>query len=445
VRSRTQILSLALCGLLISLKADGRFPLSESLPETVFQILLVPYTLALVAAMAVFLRPDTLKGGPHRLAGVDPLRLAAALAILFEALTLVVLLWEARRFAPFGYRVNRSAVLAAGLVAVVALAFAARSKRPSRLLFTAMAAYAGSQLLSIACFPLHPERSDMLPLIVAACRRMLSGENPYGTYTLNHQVPLTYLPALWLSYLPIVALDLDPRFVHAAATIASLALAYAAAEDKQRAAGLCALFLLLPYLQYRHEIYLGPHWLALAGTAFLMARGRPLLAAASFGVGMAMSQFSWVVFPLLIAHLWLARGPREASQALGVAIVVFGALVGPFLLWTPAPFLHGIFGHWAETVNLTTANLSFFVVRFGSLTVLRWAQALATLALLAVATRRLTTLSECFGAMAIVLVGFILLNSIVWVYFFLTVLLLLVLAAVTDRGFVDTGSADLVS
>jgi hypothetical protein len=47
--------------------------------------------------------------------------------------------------------------------------------------------------------------------------------------------------------------------------------------------------------------------------------------------------------------------------------------------------------------------------------------------------------------MAIVLVGFILLNSIVWVYFFLTVLLLLVLAAVTDRGFVDTGSADLVS
>jgi len=55
---------------------------------------------------------------------------------------------------------------------------------------------------------------DMLPLVESALRSLFEGRNPYRVYFLSHDVPLTYLPVMWMTYLPAWVINLDIRWMN---------------------------------------------------------------------------------------------------------------------------------------------------------------------------------------------------------------------------------------
>ncbi len=436
-----RVVAFIACGLLVSVKADGRFPLPESLSETTFQLFLLPYTLALVGAVAAFLgahraAPLIERVLARRLLTVSPVTWALVGVVGFELLTLVVLRGAARRYAQFGYALPALALLALALPVGIALIAASWRGRADgvRLFVVASGAYLASQILSMTWFPLHSGRSDMLPLIAAAVRRLVTGANPYGLYEIPHSVPLTYLPGAWLPFVPAVAFGLDPRVVQSLTTLAALALLVFAAPPSRRSITGClaALFLFAPYVQYRHEIYLGTLWLSLALTAFLHARGLSRSLGLALGWAVATSQFVWVILPVYVVQLYRKDGARRTVFVAATSLATSLILAAPFLVLGPQEFGRGVFGHWERTLNVTTANLSYFVVQFASFDGLRLVQAAAWLAALIVALKRLRPADSPWGAMAAVLGVFVLFNSVVWVYFYLTVFFVMVMSVALD-------------
>ena len=68
-------------------------------------------------------------------------------------------------------------------------------------------------------FPMDVLRADMLFTIESQIRDFLSGADPYTatTFSTGRSVARTYLPGLWLSYLPLHVLGLDLRYLNLAA------------------------------------------------------------------------------------------------------------------------------------------------------------------------------------------------------------------------------------
>lgn len=439
--SKEALLAFALAGLLLSVKADGRFPLPASLPELELQLLLLPYTCAFVGTLvwSLFGTPRPIASGAagRALRRLDTRPLVLAVALIYEVLTALVLVWQARKYAPFGYRLDTGEMALAFAVPALGLGWLARTRSwtPGHLFVVSAVSYLAVGWLSLRSFPLTAGRSDMLPLIAAAGERLLQGESPYGLYALPHSVPLTYLPGLLLAYLPAVATGIDPRIVHMAATMlaATLALRVAPRQSRLQAAGVASAFMLLPYSQYRHEIYLGPHWMSLALMFLLLARDQALAASAVFGWSLAMSQFTWVLAPVYFVHLWKSRGPAVAILGAATALGVALAMVLPFLLWAPQEFLRGTFGHWEATVNLTTANVSYWLLRFLPIGAVRLLQCIAVAACTTLSWRSGGSLGATGRWMAVTLTAFVLLNPLIWVYFYLTVLFLALLALSAER------------
>jgi hypothetical protein len=106
----------------------------------------------------------------------------------------------------------------------------------------------------IARTPITATIADMLPLVQAACVRLASGTNPYGSaYAMPWELPLTLWPGLWLPYMVPHSLALDLRWVHIAvvvclATLFGLFIVRSTSDLTTRgqatlAASFCALFL----------------------------------------------------------------------------------------------------------------------------------------------------------------------------------------------------------
>ncbi len=379
---------------------------------------------------------------PAAVAGWRSLLLTAGVAL---AGSLAMFLLEAHGYLRFGYRLYPWAT--AGVFAAAALVLLApllRSSGAAPVLLAVLLAYAGVALLSIASFPLDARRSDMLPLLMAAGRDLLAGRDPYRLYRLpGETVFLTYLPGTVLAYLPAALLGFDPRLLSVAET-AALAVAIVAAARRRfrrQTAGLLGVWLLSPYLLYRHEIYTAPHWLALTLAMLLASRGRFGWAAAAFGVSMAMSQFSWVLFPFFWVYSLHRRGWRGAAAVLAGSLATAMALVAPFLLWGAQPMIYGVLSHWTHAgVNARPVNLSFLVAKVVGAGHLQLVQAavLAVLVASAAARRGCSTLAGCLRWMSAALVAFVLLNILVWGYFFLLAELLLLLYVVAANGWLVT-------
>lgn len=62
-------------------------------------------------------------------------------------------------------------------------------------------------------YPVDSAYGDMLPLIVSASEMLLGGEFPYVTHYVPWDLPLTFMPGLWLSYVPFVWSGIDPRWL----------------------------------------------------------------------------------------------------------------------------------------------------------------------------------------------------------------------------------------
>ena len=435
-RAAARTLAFALLLLLLNLQGDGlHLGDPTSLP---FQLRLLPVTLLALALLALTLFPAPLaqRLPAHLTHVLTGWRAPLLLATVFLALAVPLFLAEAHVYARFGYHLRPALAAPVFLVSLLALAshlLPRRAPTATRLALTLAAVVAAVSLLSLRSFPLALQRSDMLPLLAAANHTLLQHHDPYRLYTFpSETVLLTYLPGTLLAFLPTTALHLDLRLTNLFALLLFIPLTLAATRPSQRlrAVALLANFLLGPYLLYRHELYTPPHWLTLAAALLLAHAGRLRLAALLFGVSIALSQFSWILLPFFLLYLLQTHGPRAALKSFALSLLAAAALVLPFLLADSHAFLVGTLSHWSA-IGLTARpiNLSFFTAALVGPQHLPLVQlvVLAVLFLAALRTRACGTFAGTLRLMALALASFVLLNFLVWGYFFLLLELLILL------------------
>jgi hypothetical protein len=345
---------------IVSLVADGW---SRKSTEFTHQLFLLPVTVAFLWCLFKLLHGD---GQGRAIPWTS--RGALLLAWLFELEFAALYLYECRHFAAFGYQLRLWPAVGFLGGAVVLLALALRERVSAAYLFgAAMFASMAGLLLSILSFPLNYLRSDMLPVIVWADRSLLQHTDPYLTlHVADRLYDFPYLPGMMLAYYPFAFARLDLRFGSMAYLLGAAGLVYWAARRERRleVAALVALFLLCPFLQYRHELYLQPHWFTLVLVFVLMQRRHFAWAALAFGVSMAIYQFSWILFPFFLLYGLRRRGWGEVAKLTVLGAVGALLLTGPFLRSAShriASNTVGQWGHLARHANAEPINLSYWV------------------------------------------------------------------------------------
>ncbi len=428
--ARTLLFTLLL--LFLNLQADG-LPLGHG---RALQLRLLPFTALFCAGLLALLFPFRLEARlpPRLLRAFASWQTLVAVIAVFLLLAAALIFAEARVYARFGYHLHTRTLGAMVLLSLLALRSVLRPPASAaRLLAVLLAAYTALELFFLWSFPLAIERSDMLPLLAAANRTLLQHHSPYRLYTFaTESVVLTYLPGTLLAYLPATLLHLDLRLTNLAATLLLALLLFRATrpEHRLRASALLGLFLLGPYLLYRHELYTPPHWLALTAALLLAQQQRLRAAALLFGLSIAMSQFSWILLPFFLLFLLQAHGRHRAAEGLALALLTAALIVLPFVAADPPAFLLGVFSHWGA-IGLTArpVNLSFFTAALIGPRHLQLAQmaALALLFVTALRTKACCTFAGTLRVMVLALAAFTLLNLLIWGYFFLLLELLLLL------------------
>jgi hypothetical protein len=229
------------------------------------------------------------------------------------------------------------------------LAMIVRTCRPARAASACLVGLGGlvlgTRLLALAVLPYDRHISDMVPTIDRALDELLAGHFPYR----NYPPPMPYLPVMFLAYLPAKLLGLDLRLTNVLLDVVSVALAGLTAPNHPRTRGtptLAVSQVALPLLM------LSPIWVkfSVAGhfapcvlTAVLLGRAitlpRPRMQAAALALTIGSNQMMLATAPIVLAF-WLRRwGWRRATGLLALAAGLFLAIIAPFLLWKPGPFL----------------------------------------------------------------------------------------------------------
>lgn len=442
-----RVLGFALLLLCLSIQRDG-FTMGVPGPRQQ-ALLFVGALLALAAVQAVCTDPIAALG--RLVARWSLWRVALAIAAASEAASGVLFWLAARHFASIGYRWLPLPGLLVFVGMTCLLLFAALRKKPVSAGFviaSVMLSVTAVFALTIHSFPLLPQRSDMLPLIAAADHVFLQAHDPYRFYALaSGSVFLTYLPGTWLAYLPASALGLDLRWISLACYLALILAVWLSVRPgfRRECAGLLGIFFCSPYLQYRHEIYTGPFWLCLAIGLLLMIRGRPKTSGVFLGLSVAMYQFAWVLFPFWYLYWQQRTGWKKALIPPTIALAVAALIICPFLLVSPSSMVFGVLGHWkASPVVARVVNLSYWTARAVGVRHLTWVQGiiLEALSLFCWWRKACRTAAGCFHWMAVGLLIFVLLNFLVWGYFFLTVALLLLFYVLAANGWLAEASPD---
>ncbi len=400
------------------------------------QLLLIPVTLAFTTCALLLLR------APWRsdLTGF-PFRTCLGICVAFEALSWVSILYERHHFSRFGYGFGLARF--AGLVGICAAAgtWALWKRTPVAVFAACLSAYAADLVFSIWSFPLNYLRSDMLPVILWADDRLVHGASPYGTIHVGARLyDFPYLPGMLLAYLPAVAVHIDERTVNLICMLVlSTVLFWAARADRRlEAALLIAVFLLSPFLQYRHELYLAPHWLLLVVSFVLMQRGRFGWGALIFGFSMAVYQLSWVLFPFMVLNALWRRGWAETLKIAAIGLVGMLAVLGPFLAAATRRIANNTVGQWSQLPHALAdpINVSYWLTFAVRPDHLKWVQ-LAEMSIIfayCVLRRRCETLTDMFRWMTGALAVFIASNVLVDGYFYLTWLLLALVYTISVTG-----------
>lgn len=189
---------------------------------------------------------------------------------------------------------------------------------------------------------------DVWALLQGAGRGLAAGLNPYEMTFPAAPVGqvddcFTYLPGTLLLTGPGVWLGGDARWAELLALItASAVVGWQVLRRGGPRIGLAVLVAVVPgSLVVVQQSWTEPLLLvALVATAVLADRGRPLWAAAAFGLALATKQHIALLLPLLLLWRWRVRD-------LGVTVAVAAAVTVPFLLANPSRF--------------TECTVSFFV------------------------------------------------------------------------------------
>ncbi len=223
-----------------------------------------------------------------------------------------------------------------------------RRERPLWLLPLLLLATAVPRILFILRTPLEAKYGDMLPLIQLAGERFLSGSYPYGTYELPWPLPLTFFPGLWMSYLPAIALGLDPRWLALLCTLLVVGLISWRVKDLRVQLGLL-LFALLPVFSFfAANGQTPPLWLWLVAFGVCFAEKRFLLSALFLGLCLASRQTMLLLFPFAALGWWRLSGWKTLFQCGALCAAVTGAFCLPFFLIDPEAFLLEPIRHYAE-------------------------------------------------------------------------------------------------
>jgi len=413
------------CLLLISLISDGGPQRSAGL---IHQLVLLPFTALFLFCLWRLL--FVAEASPSR-----PLwspRRAIFLMLFFELGAAALFLYEAHHFASVGYHLHP--ILTAAFFAMMLFLLAAiaiqPSPRPAYIFAVALTGYIGGVLLAIVSFPLTYLRSDMMPVILWADTNVLRHVDPYVTMHVADRVyDFPYLPGMIVAYLPFTAVHLDLRFASIAYVCASAALIYwaARADRRREVAALLALFLLSPYLQYRHELYLSPHWLTLVAAFVLMQRRHFAWAAFVLGIGMAIYQFSWIVLPFVLLNALRRRGWFEAARLAVLAGIGALLLAGPFLATATRRIESNTVSQWGLALHADAQpmNFSYWITYLIHPDKLLRLQALLMVAifLFCFAKKRCATLEDTLRWVIVALTLFILCNVLVDGYFYLMLLI----------------------
>lgn len=326
--------------------------------------------------------------------------------------------------------------LLAVVAALVALiAFVPRLPPLARILGLIAAAVV-LRAVGLETWKLDPATRDMLPLVQSAQDAFAAGHNPYDLHQMQRgsQVPLTYLPGMWLLHGVPRLFGLDLRWtgiVADAAVAAGLWWAASGVERSRRgrarglALGFSAAWMFSPSVHW-NGLYAEPHawWLVLAALLAATLRKKWWLAAGVLGVALATRHFALIVAPFVVLAMWRSIGWRQTLPRLGLAGAIAAVLLVPFVLRDPETFW---FGTYRWLVEYGPAHQSWFWFKFGFSGPLYKANAAAWMprAQIAIVVAMLALAAPLRGTRAFVgpagtaYVGFVMFNGIVWDSFYL--------------------------
>ncbi len=395
------------------------------------QLYLIPLLVAFTYVLVKALRQDN--SLPFAQSGRS-VNFCLGVCVGFESVALLSFRYEEHHFARFGYSVPAWAWLLLGVWCCFLCAVCLLRCVPFTWLLAFLGSYAGGLLLALRCFPLNYLRSDMLPVIVWADERLLQHLNPYGTMHVGARVyDFPYLPGMMLAYLPAVAMHFDVRYVSLFCMTAIGVLLYAPSLQARRreAAGLIGVLLLSPFLQYRHELYLEPHWLMLVAAVVLLQQDWFRSAFVCFGFSMALYQLSWVMLPFLVLFAYRSRGWRKAVEATALSLGSMLLVMAPFLRSATSRIAHNTVGQWSRMPHALAdpLNVSYWLTFLVRPDQLKWLQLAAMTCIFAycVLQRRCETLTDTLRWMTVALGLFIAMNVLVDGYFYLTLMLMLLM------------------
>ncbi|HEX6289003.1 MAG TPA: glycosyltransferase 87 family protein [Herpetosiphonaceae bacterium] len=337
-----------------------------------------------------------------------------------------------------GWTPERFVLLIGGVIALLAL------NRTSAGWIAVAALVLGVivRLIHMEHLDIRPENGDMLPLVLGAIDNLLAGRSPYRLYHMPWDVPLTYFPITWLSYLPAYLLGIDLRWTNIAAEIgiAGALLCLSARRGGWHAAWrheptlfLWAWLFVQPSVIHWDTGNTAPiTWLLLAVTLALVLAQRERAAALALGVTAAGTPLV-TVFGVFIALYWLRRyGWQQTLRLLALSAVVAGALILPFLLWSPQDFVMGTYDwfnaiegwprqKWNETDPHIWSVITGFSGEFWSRGTEGWLkpiQAVIVGVIAVVYWRRGAQASALNGHATAAYLGFMLFNPVLWPYLY---------------------------
>ncbi len=361
-------------------------------------------------------------------------RFGAQIGALFAALLVVRI--PVQGMPLFPYSTVADVALWLALAALVGLI-----SRPAKsvLRFTALVVLLGVALrvMGMQVWQVDPATRDMLALIQSAQDRFMAGGHPYGLYQMQpgSQVPLTYLPGMWLLYGLPRLLGLDLRWAGIAADltiVASMVWVVRGMAAPRKAWGqaavalFCCTWFFLPSMHW-NGVYAEPHvwWGCLALLLACVVTESWWLAAVALGVAICTRHFGILLCPFVFLAGARALGWRPALLRLAVTSMIVAALVGPFALTDPDAFWLGTF-RWLREYGpihqhwfIHKIGLAGVFYRNGVHAWLGLFQLATLFAVVALAWRRSLSRRYVVPLAGTALILFIMFNGLIWHSFYL--------------------------
>jgi hypothetical protein len=301
-----------------------------------------------------------------------------------------------------------------------------------------IAAGTALRALGIHQWELDPAHRDMIPMIHYGAISFLRGHNPYRLYWCGHDLPMTYLPLMWLAYVPAVLAGVEPRII---SLVLSAAAVIVMVLWKGRSRGcedfvlyLCAVwFFQMEGMWVAIFAESAPFWVLAFLFLWAVLRERRAAAAIFLGLMLSARHFSLLFFPY--AALWMLAGRggerkfdpgRLVYPLLSITIPCFILL--PFAAGNAQGFFFGTL-HWFTRFGITHKNWWDLQISLAPLfysireeRMLPWIQGMSFLSifvlLLILAARRKFSPVYLRGTqwplLAVGYVVFLLFNSLLW-------------------------------